>query len=138
MSLANVRKKYYNEGIQKLTRFEKCLLLLTMERKEEIEKISEGDDTLKEAKERLEEMSRDEKLIGVYDGEKHDRMVQMMKDAYSREKGMEEGRKEGRKEGIKERDREIVQEMRKQNIELSTICKIMKLPLEEVERLSNN
>ena len=158
VSLANVRKKYYNEGIQKLTRFEKCLLLLTMERKEEIEKISEGDDTLKEAKERLEEISRDEKLIGVYDGEKHDRMVQMMKDAYSREKGMEEGRKEGRKEGKKEglkeglekgleqglergkeeRNREIVQEMRKQNIELSTICKIMKLPLEEVERLSNN
>ena len=113
-----------------------------MERKEEIEKISEGDDTLKEAKERLEEMSRDEELIGVYDGEKHDRMVQMMKDAYSREKGMEEGRKEGKKEGIKEGkeelSREIVQEMRKQNIELSTICKIMKLPLEEVERLSNN
>src|SRR5699024_10532822 len=79
VSLANVRKKYYNEGIEKLTRFEKCLLLLTMERKEEIEKISEGDDTLKEAKERLEEMSRDEELIGVYDGEKHDRMVQMMK-----------------------------------------------------------
>ena len=73
VNLDLINKLYYNKN--ELSKEEKELLLLTMEDVREIEKIVEDDDTMKKAKEKLEDLSEDTELVGMYDKEIVDRKV---------------------------------------------------------------
>ena len=69
INLLKFREKYYNND--ELSEFERAITLLTLTKREDIEKISEGVEGLMEAKEEIKKLSDDLGIIGVYDYEKH-------------------------------------------------------------------
>ena len=69
INLLKFREKYYNND--ELSEFERAITLLTLRKREDIEKISEGVEGLMEAKEEITKLSNNLGIIGVYDYEKH-------------------------------------------------------------------
>ena len=69
INLLKFREKYYNKD--ELSEFERAITLLTLTKREDIEKISEGVEGLMEAKEEIKKLSNNLGIIGVYDYEKH-------------------------------------------------------------------
>ena len=69
INLLKFREKYYNNV--ELSEFERAITLLTLTKREDIEKISEGVEGLMEAKEEIKKLSNNLGIIGVYDYEKH-------------------------------------------------------------------
>ena len=86
---------------------------------------------MEEAYETLENISNDEKIIGLYDAEKVEQKI-----LNTRLKGAkQEGIEQGIEQGIQQRNIEIAKLMIKENIDISIIQKIIKLTKEEIERL---
>ena len=69
INLLKFREKYYNND--ELSEFERAITLLTLTKRKDIEKISEGVEGLMEAKEEIKKLSNNLGIIGVYDYEKH-------------------------------------------------------------------
>ena len=69
INLLKFQEKYYNDN--ELSEFERAITLLTLTKREDIEKISEGVEGLMEAKEEIKKLSNNLGIIGVYDYEKH-------------------------------------------------------------------
>ena len=69
INLLKFREKYYNNV--ELSEFERAITLLTLTKREDIEKISEGVEGLMEAKEEIKKLSDNLGIIGVYDYEKN-------------------------------------------------------------------
>ena len=69
INLLKFQEKYYNND--ELSEFERAITLLTLTKREDIEKISEGVEGLMEAKEEIKKLSDNLGIIGVYDYEKH-------------------------------------------------------------------
>ena len=69
INLLKFSEKYYNNV--ELSEFERAITLLTLTKREDIEKISEGVEGLMEAKEEIKKLSNNLGIIGVYDYEKH-------------------------------------------------------------------
>jgi len=130
INLEKIYKKYYNKD--KLNRFEKILLILTLNKKEELEKVVEGDKELKQMKDKIEDFSSDLEMIGLYDEEKVRDIVKKI----DVEEAKKEGKKEGRKEGVSEGKKETAKNMIKENIPIETIVKCTGLSREEIETLN--
>ena len=67
ISLPKLEKKYYNGD--KLSKLEKALLILKLDKIKDLEEISKGDDDLMEAVERIKDATFDINTIGLYDAE---------------------------------------------------------------------
>ncbi len=67
INLLKFHEKYYNNI--ELSEFERAVTLLTLNKKEDMEKISEGVEGLMEAKEEIKKLSENLGIIGVYDYE---------------------------------------------------------------------
>ena len=76
---------------------------------------------------KIEELSYDEDIIGLYDKEAYDKMAHDIDVA--------EARKEGREEAASERNMEIAKNMLNLNIDIDTISKSTGLTKEEIEGL---
>ena len=94
INLLKFREKYYNND--ELSEFERAITLLTLTKREDIEKISEGVEGLMEAKEEIKKLSNNLGIIGVYDYEKHKEWEWKQKAKESVKDELEEI-KEGRK-----------------------------------------
>lgn len=134
IDLTYLNNKEYNEcrEIEKL-----CLMF-----KEEISKYEKEirkDDIMDRAYEELESISKDEKIIGLYDAEAVQRKVMNTRLLYAekvgREQGIEQGTQEGIKEGVQKEKIEIAKSMLKENLELSLISKITGLSLDQINQL---
>ena len=68
INLLKFHEKYYNNI--ELSEFERAVTLLTLNKKEDMEKISEGVEGLMEANEEIKKLSENLGIIGVYDYEK--------------------------------------------------------------------
>ena len=68
INLLKFQEKYYNND--ELSEFERAITLLTLRKRKDIEKISEGVEGLMEAKEEIKKLSDNLGIIGVYDYEK--------------------------------------------------------------------
>lgn len=82
--LPNVRKKYYNKNADELIR---KLGILVMKNNKELEKLIEENMELRPVGKKMIEISRDEELQGIYDGEEHERKVRNTLIADAIEKG---------------------------------------------------
>ncbi len=69
INLLKFYEKYYNDI--ELSEFERAITLLTLKKRKDLEKISEGVEGLMEAKEEIEKLSNDIGIIGAYDYKKH-------------------------------------------------------------------
>lgn len=104
VNLKKVRKMYYNKD--KLNKFEKELLLMTIDDEKELNNISKGCKEMETVVKKISKISKEEELQGIYDIEERQEFIQNRIREYAREEGYDEGLKEGidagKKEGIKE------------------------------------
>ena len=103
----------------------------------------EKNEDIKEAKEELNQLSKDETLRRIALKEELLRMDinQAKADAekYGREKGREEGREEGMTEGIAKGEREnkikVVRKLHKLNMPMEEIAEVVELDMAEVKQI---
>ena len=98
ISLPKLKKKYYNGN--KLTKLEKALLILSIDKIEDLDEISKGDDDLMEAAKRIKEATFDINTIGLYDAEERRRQEDAMYLAYREKIATRRGYRNGRKAGV--------------------------------------
>ena len=133
----NLRKKWYNEGIESLNEAEKYILALV---EMDIEKLKSlgGEKLMEEYVKEAEEVSFEG---GV--GESYDKEWALKDQAYrdgeeaGEKKGREEGRKEGLEEGSTTKAIEIAKSMLKENIDINIISKCTGLAISEINSLTN-
>ena len=143
VNLKKIRKMYYNKD--KLNKFEKELLLMTIDDEKELNNISKGYKEMENVVKKISKVSKEEELQGIYDIEERQEFIQNRIREYAKEEGYDEGIKEGIKEGkakgIKEgsikKQREIAIEMLNNGMDFDIIEKITKISKEELEKLNN-
>lgn len=123
VNLDKTLKKYYNK--EKLTTLEKSLVILTLEDKEKIKEISEGEEILMSVEKKIEELSLDEEIVGLYDVEKVAKKVHNSKMLYAEKIGFEKG--------VKKEKIDIATKLKKENISVETIAKTTGLSVKEIE-----
>jgi len=133
ISLPKIKEKYYNK--EKLTSFEKCLLVLKLEEMQEIEKVCEGDKVLMTTKEKIEEMNKELFYLGEYDKEIRDRKIYNTRIKGAIQQGLAEGMEKGMKKGIKNGKIETAKKMLEEKIAIDVIIKCTGLNEEEIKKL---
>ena len=126
-------KKWYNK--EKLTRFEKILVMMQLNDKEKIRKIAKGDEMLMIFGKSIEGVNEE---YGVYDKEAADEFVRQIDMADAEERGIKLGTKQGVKRGIAQKAKEIDKDMLKKNMSLEDISELTGLNKKEIIKLSNN
>ena len=123
--------------------------------------LAEKGEDMKQATDHLIRLSKDEKAMLYEEGLFREKADRLAREDYVREEGMEKGRQEGRQEGMQQgiqkgmqqgiqkgmqqgrqegrqdRDREVVLNMLRNNLDISLICKVTGLSLEEIKKLQN-
>ena len=129
----NLRKKWYNEGIESLNEAEKYILALV---EMDIEKLKSlgGEELMEEYVKEAEEVSFEG---GV--GESYDKEWALKDQAYrdGEEAGEKKGRKEGLEEGSTTKAIEIAKSMLAENININIISKCTGLAISEINSLTN-
>jgi predicted transposase/invertase (TIGR01784 family) len=135
INMEKIRKKGYNK--EELTRFEKIIMLLQLEKIKELRELVEGDEELMEMEKQLEEMSYDPKYIGLYDKEEADRLVHDVDVAYAKKEGIAEGEARGKELGEKSKSIEIAKNMISMGLDVDVIFKATLLTKKEIETLKS-
>ena len=126
-------KKWYNK--EKLTRFEKILVMMQLNDKEKIRKIAKGDEMLMIFGKSIEGVNEE---YGVYDKEAADEFVRQIDMADAEERGIKIEKKKSVKRGIAKKAKEIAKNMLKKNMSLEDISELTGLNKKEIIKLSNN
>ena len=107
------------------------MMFLNNPNENEVSKIMNENEEIKEAMNELEEMSKDEELRRV--AELREKAIR--DEANIREHAREEGIIEGKMEGRKENQLEVAKKMKEKNIDIDTIIEITGLKEEDIEKL---
>lgn len=130
VNLALIEEKYYNK--ENLSRLEKELLMLRLDDKKELEKLSEGDSTMKEVNDKLVFLS-DEKIKELeYD---YEEKVRFEATQVGLEEGRAKGLEEGKKQGIEQGIEQVAKNMLKENMSVDEVSKLTGLSKEKIEGL---
>lgn len=119
-------KKYYNKC--KLTRFEKILVMMQLEDKDELKKLAKGDEMLMIFEKTIEGAS--EETLGVYDKEAAEEFVRQI--------DIEDAKEQGMKKGLTKKAKEIATNMLKANMQITEISKLTGLKPKEISKLASN
>lgn len=115
----NLRKKWYNEGIEKLSERERYLLALTEMNIEELKEF--GDDLV------MKEYINEAEKVSFEGG---------FGEAYDKEWALkDEGIREGIEQGSLNKAREIAKSMLQDKVDMNTISKYTNLSIEEIKKL---
>lgn len=133
LDLEYLRNKCYNND--KLSELEKMCQIFIEEDFEHLENLKKGDDVMTKAVNKLEEISKDDKIIGLYDAEAVDRKVWNSKILYAEKIGTERGMEKGFQEGKKNNQLMIVQNMLNKGFDKETIIEITGITLDELNFL---
>ena len=143
-----IRKKYYNKG--ELTKLEKLMMIFNEEKTETVESLMKEEIVMEEYRRDATEASKEETIIGLYDKELEDKMLQEAVNDRLLQEGKEEGIKEGKIQGIKEGKVEgikegkiegilsVAKEMLKRKVSISDISLYTGLSKKEIENISYN
>ena len=129
ISLPKLEKKYYNGD--KLSKLEKALLILKLDKVKDLEEISKGDKDLMEAVERIKDATFDINTIGLYDAELDRKWREEAKIAYYNKIAREDGREEGREEG----QFSIISTMLKNGITPKKVIEMTGISLERIKKM---
>ena len=143
INLKRVRQKYYNK--EELTKFEKELLIMTTDNKEELRKISKGCREMESVAKKISKLSKEEEMQGIYLKEEQEAFIRdqikayAMKDGYNEgiEKGMEKGHAKGLEEGALNKQKEIAKNLLKEGIDIKIISTSTGLSKGEIEKLKS-
>jgi len=128
INLEKVKEKYYNINERKnLTKLERELMILVLDKKEEIKEISKGEKELMEVGKKIEDLSFDINMIGLYDEEEERRKVEAMKRKYHISQGLEQGRKKS--------SLEIAKRMLQNKIDIKVIAECTGLSINKLQTL---
>ena len=101
VNLKLIRAKY-DRGLE-LTKLEKELVILTLTKIDEIDKLAEGDEELMEGCAlKLKRLTNDAYTIGLYDEEEERRRIENSIKITAKAQGLKQGLKQGVKQGIKQ------------------------------------
>ena len=139
VNLQKIKEKYYNK--EKLSRFEKELLMMTLDDERELKDVSKGDKEMEYVAKKISKVSKEEEMQGIYDIEERQEFIQNRIREYAMIDGYKEGYDEGTKKGIEEgitkgvstTKKEIAIEMLKNGIDYDTIEKITKIKKEDLK-----
>ena len=127
VNLDKTLTKYYNKNRNKdLTFFEKSLIILTREDKDELRKLCEGDEILMSVEKKIEELSLNEEIVGLYDAAQIEKKVLNTKIKNAEEEGMKQGKIDTAKKLLEEK------------IDVNIISKVTGLTTEEITNLNSN
>ena len=117
------------------------MLFLDNPEKEEVTRIMEENEDIKEAKEELDRISQDDLLrrkvlnrtLEIAD------QLQLKKEAKeAREKGLSDGLATGEKIGIEKEKKSVIKKLHELNISIEQIAKVVELKEEEVKEILND
>ena len=100
ISMVKIVYKYYNNN--RLNKFEKAIVMMYTDDKKVLEELSKGNEDLMKLKETIEEKSRDDEIIGLYNEKEMQDYVNQINLEDSHEEGYKIGKEAGKKEGLKE------------------------------------
>ena len=133
VNLKLIREKY-DRGL-KLTKLEKELLILTLTKVDEIEKIAKGDEELMEVAKELKRLTNDAYTIGLYDEEEERRRIENSIKLTAKKQGIKQGIKQGVKQGAKEREKSIAKSMLDKNMDIPLISELTGLSKNQITML---
>ena len=143
LDLEYLRKKKYNK--EELIELEKMCLIFIERDEDELEGLK-GDVVMERAVERLELISQDEKLIGLYDADAVERKVWKTKLMYAEKLGTERGMKKGIEKGIQQgidkgrtiEKEEIAKSLLANGVDINIIANSSSLTIDEINKLNDN
>ncbi len=133
VNLKLIREKY-DRGL-KLSKLEKELLILTLTKVDEIEKIAKGDEELMEVAKELKRLTNDAYTIGLYDEEEERRRIENSIKLTAKKQGIKQGIKQGVKQGAKEREKSIAKTMLKAGESVSKVMSYTGLNKKDIKLL---
>ena len=149
ISLPKLAKKYYNGA--RLSKLEKALLILRVDKVSDLEKLGEGDEDLMEAVGRIREASLDINTIGLYDAdlerEKIENGIRNVSfkagEQHGFNRGVEQGIEQGLERGIEcgieqgsmQKQTAIISAMLNNGFSQEEISKITNIPIKEVKAI---
>ena len=129
VNLKLIREKY-DRGL-KLSKLEKELLILTLTKIEEIDKIAEGDVELMEVAKELKRLTNDVYTIGLYDEEEERKRIENSIKITARKQGL----KQGVKQGASNEKKTIAKSMLAKKMDIPLISEITGLSKKQIARL---
>ena len=130
-------KYLVNKG--KLSKFEKIIMIMQEKSKKKILEIAKGEEDLKMMVRKIEELSEDPEILGLYDKEKVDKLVFNINMEQCRREstaqGLAEGKAKGLSEGLAQGKIETAKNMLKKEMNINLISEITGLSKEEIETL---
>ena len=99
LNLKRIERKY--EAGLSLNKLEKELLILTLKKVDEINKLSEGDEELMEVAKNLKDITYDINTVGLYYEDEERKWVENAKIKYHEGLALKKGEKRGEKRGLK-------------------------------------
>ena len=140
ISMVKIVYKYYNNN--RLNKFEKAIVMMYTDDKKVLEELSKGDEDLMKLKETIEEKSRDDEIIGLYNEKEMQDYVNQINLEDSHEEGYKIGKEAGKKEGLKEGKENALIETAKRflnlGISVKDIAKGTGLTEKEINNLSKS
>ena len=133
--IIEIPKIYRLKGTENEDKLLEWIYFLDNPNSEVVNRIMENNNGVKEAKEKLQDMSNDiimQRLAEWEESAKHD---EASVKAMARRKGLQEGIQEGLQKGHKDEKLEIAKKMKQKGLELATIIELTDLSKEEVENL---
>ena len=132
VNLEVIKNKCYNKSAEELSSIEKIVMCLKSDYVDNIEEIV--GERMKSILDKVMELSRDERLIGLYNTEE----LREAREYGMKMAGIEEGMQKGIKKGIEQNQKQVVINMLKENLDINLISKISGLSPEEILELSKD
>lgn len=138
VDLEKIFKKYYNER-KEVDELGKELLVLMATDKEELKKLSEGNNRMEEVKKAIETLSNNQDLVTEYEKEQWDKWEQAMikKEAIEqgRQEGIQQGIQQGIEQGIERGVKEVAKKLLTENVSIDIIVAVTGLTKKEIESI---
>lgn len=131
IDMAFIYKECYNKPVSNLTRFQKICLMLRAKTYEELRKYSGDDEILKKVSDKIVNLSKNKKMIGLYNAEEEERKIRNTL-RYNAEK---EGFSRGMTRGIEQNKSDLAKKMLAKGININDISEITGLSIKEINNL---
>ena len=133
VNLKLIREKY-DRGLN-LSKLEKELVILTLTKVDEIDKLAEGDEELMEVAKELKRLTNDAYTIGLYDEEEERRRIENSIKITAKEQGLKQGIKQGIKQGVSNEKNSIAKNLLSMGMPIKDIMKATGLNKNQITML---
>ena len=122
-----------------MSKLEKELVILTLTKVDEIEKLAEGDEELMEVAKELKRLTNDAYTIGLYDEEEERRRIEnsikITAKAQGVKQGIQQGIRKGLKQGTDNEKKSIAKNLLKMNLPIADVMKATGLSKKQITML---